>query len=255
MRRGLWTVALAACGRIGFGDRDPMTQDAMVDATGNALTLSGQLGHWSFDEASGPLAGDSLGGLPIMLMNGPIRVPGVVGNAVSADGVDDWAITPMLDLSATATTTVALWVRRTYTLDNSQVLFELGPNFNNSTTGFGLFPDNNAACVGVFTGLVGDVDYSTRCHTQPSSDDWHHIAVIYDKAAAGAAEITLFVDGVETPSTLSNIHDNTNPFANDVLYLFARGGVTEFLAGEIDELRVFDRGLTAAEVLAVYQAR
>jgi hypothetical protein len=248
MRGGLWVLVLAACGRFEF-------DVIQTDAPGSALTLTGQLGHWTFDEASGPLAADSLGGLPIMLMNGTTRVAGVAGNAVSADGVDDWGVTPMLDLSTTATTTVALWVRRTYTLDNNQVLFELGPNFNNSTTGFGLFPDNNAACVGVFIGLVGNVDYSTRCHTQPSSGDWHHLAVIYDKAAAGAAEIILFVDGVETPSTLTNIHDNTNLFANDVLYLFARGGITEFLAGDIDELRVFNRGLTAAEVQQVYQAR
>ena len=99
------------------------------------------------------------------------------------------------------------------------------------------------------------VDYSTRCYTQPSSGDWHHLTVIYDKAAPGPTEITWFVDGVQTAPNQVNEHDNSNAFAVDALYLFARAGTVEFSAGEIDELRIFDRALTPAEVVEVFQAR
>ncbi|MGE0868945.1 MAG: LamG domain-containing protein [Kofleriaceae bacterium] len=218
-----------------------------------SLPLSAQVGYWSFDEGSGTVALEANTG-PSFGLIGASWVAGVAGTAVSADGVNDYLQLGALDLSGLSTITVTLWSLRNYSLTGDHSLFEVSPDFNNTTTGLGLFPDNLAPCVGIFVAMVGDVDYATRCYDQPSSGAWHHFAVIYDKSAVNDT-ITVFIDGVQQTSTLDNLNDNTNTFGVQPIYLFSRGGVEDFAPGAIDELRIFNRALTPAEVESVFEDR
>ncbi|MGE0549759.1 MAG: LamG domain-containing protein [Kofleriaceae bacterium] len=218
------------------------------------LSISGQVGYWSFDEGSGTVALEANLGPSLGLVNGVTWVPGVVGTAVSADGVDDYLQAGAIDLSGRPTVTVTLWVRRTYSMAENHVLLEVSPDFNTSTTGFGIYPDNLSPCIGVFVGMVGNVDYSTRCYGQPSSGVWHHFAIIYDKSTADDT-ITTYIDGAVQTSSLDNLNDNTNAFGVQPIFLFSRNGMEEFAQGVVDELRIFNRGLTPAEVQAVFDER
>jgi hypothetical protein len=47
---------------------------------------------------------------------------------------------------------------------------------------------------------------------------------------------------------------NTNTLGSNPLYLFARGGSQEFNAGQIDDLRLYNRALAAGEIQQLYQA-
>ncbi len=61
-------------------------------------TGSGLAGYWTFDEGSGTSAGDSSGnGHTATLVNGPSWVSGKIGDAVSADGVNDYVSIPAID--------------------------------------------------------------------------------------------------------------------------------------------------------------
>jgi hypothetical protein len=75
---------------------------------------SSLIGHWTFDESSGATATDSSGfGNGGILVNGPIRTSGKIGQALSLDGVDD-----SVDLAGSFTSrlsstagTIAMWVK------------------------------------------------------------------------------------------------------------------------------------------------
>jgi hypothetical protein len=216
----------------------------------------GLVGWWQFDEGSGATTADSSGnGNPMTLFNGVSWVPGKIGNfAISANGTNQYASVPALNLSGTSTVTVAFWANRTYSTTVESVMLEDSTNYNNSTTGFGFFPDDTT-CGGMQAAVHGNVGYSVNCYSQPSSGVWHHIAIIYDKTQPGNKQTALYLDGVlQTPTLNSSTSQNTNNFGNNPLYLFSRNGNQFFNAGQIDDLRIYSQALTAAQIQQLYQA-
>ena len=154
------------------------------------LTVSssrGLVGWWKFDEGSGTTAADSSGnGNTMNLVNGVSWVAGKIGSyAISANGTNQYGTVPAVNLSGTSTITVAFWANRTYSTTTESVMLEDSTNYNNSTTGFGFFPDDTQ-CKGIQAAVHGNVGYSVNCYTQPSSGVWHHLAIIYDKTQAGS---------------------------------------------------------------------
>jgi hypothetical protein len=93
-----------------------------------------------------------------------------------------------------------------------------------------------------------------NCYAQPSSGVWHHLGFIFDKSQPASNEVALYVDGVlQTPTLNYYTSDNTNTFGNNPIYLFSRGGSQFFSAGEMDDLRLYNRALSASEIQQVYQ--
>ena len=216
---------------------------------------SGLVGWWKFDEGSGTTAADSSGnGDTVSLVNGVSWVTGKIGDAISANGTNQYGTVPAINLSGTSTVTVAFWANRTYSTTIESVMLENTTNYNLSTTGFGLFPDDTG-CKGIQAAVHGNVGYSVNCYAQPSSGVWHHLAIIYDKTQAANAQTALYIDGVlQTPTSHLNTAQNTNGFGNNPLYLFSRAGSQFFNGGEMDDLRIYNRALSAGEIQQLYQA-
>jgi hypothetical protein len=250
-RARLGMLALGGCGRIAFDatPADSTPRDAAADAPAIYGTA---FAHWKLDDLTGTTASDSTGnGHTMMLVNGPSWTTGRSGGSVSAVGATDYMIAPALDLSATQAITIAAWVRRTYTVGPPHTLFELSSNFNGATTGFGFFPDDDAGCGAgtIALGVRGNASYSVHCYAQPSSGVWHHLVAVYDKSQAGDSETALHIDGVlQTPLSSPFTGDNTNTFGTEPLHVFSRGGIEEFTPGEVDEIVIFARALTPAEI-------
>ena len=102
---------------------------------------------------------------------------------------------------------------------------------------------------GLQAAVHGNVGYSTNCYAQPSSGVWHHLAIIYDKTQAGNAQTALYIDGVlQTPTSNLDTTQNTNSFGNNPIYLFSRAGSQFLNAGKMDDLRIYNRALSATEI-------
>jgi hypothetical protein len=227
-------------------------------ATANFTVQSGPSGlaaWWKFDDGTGTTAVDSSGNSnTLSLVNGISWVAGKIGGAISANGTNQYATEPGINLSATSAITVAFWANRTYSTTSESVMLESSTNYNYSTTGFGFFPDDTQ-CQGIQAALHGNVGYSTNCYTQPSSGVWHHLAIIYDKTQAGNAQTALYIDGVlQTPTSNLDTTKNTNSFGNNPIYLFSRAGSQFLNAGKLDDLRIYNRALTANEIQQLFQA-
>jgi len=234
------------------------TSGSISGSTSLTVAASGLVGYWTFDDGSGTTAADSSGnGHTATLVNGVSWVTGKMGDAVSANGVNQYVSLPAINLSATNAVTWAAWVNRTYSTAGGHTLFENSTNFNSSTTGFGFFPDDGVDCPTsspLMTGVHGNVGYTLNCYAQPSSGVWHHIAVVYDKSHPATSVISLYIDGaLQTPKKNLYTATNTNSFGNNALYVFSRGGTQEFNAGEIDDLRLYNRALSATEVQQLFQ--
>jgi hypothetical protein len=82
---------------------------------------------------------------------------------------------------------------------------------------------------------------------QPSADDWHHIAVVYDSSSAANAP-QIYVDGIAQVVTQETAPKGT-PLTNTDPYVIGnRGAGDQGWRGLLDELWIYDAALTAAQI-------
>ncbi len=81
-----------------------------------------------------------------------------------------------------------------------------------------------------------------------AADGWHHIVCEYTVSGANVTQ-NLYIDGA-----LRAISTNaqTDP-GIDTLSIGVRTGTTDYYNGSIDEVRIYNRALSAAEVNKLYQ--
>ena len=229
-----------------------------ASSSGSPGTLPGLVGYWTFNEGSGTTAADSSGnGLTATLSNGVSWTTGVVGGAISANGVNQYVTIPALNLTSTSAASIAMWVNRTYTNAGGDVLLEFSNNFNSTNNAFGFFPEGAADCGVAATeiGLVGNNGYDIKCYTQPSSGVWHQLVAVYDYTQSAANSVTFYLDGVlQTALSQPYSSNNSTKFGSFPIYLFSRGGVSEFSAGQIGDLQIYNRALSASDVQTLYSS-
>ncbi len=240
--RALVIGLLCACGRLNF--------DPVGDAT-NADVYSTAFAYWKFDEGMGVTGLDSTGhGHTIDLVNGPTWTEGESGSAVHSGGTGEFLDTGPLDLSTTSAITISAWVSRTYDATSMHTLFELSPNYNSSDAGFGIFPDDTTCNARGVAEIPGSHSAAGTASARLATPNRRLATGIFDKTRAAGDETALYIDGVvqsaDTPPP--RMADNTDSFEMEPLFIFARGGIQEFGAGTVDEVALFARALTPAEI-------
>jgi hypothetical protein len=171
--------------------------------------------------------------------NGGIR-------ALLFDGSNEWSATSSIDLTSTDVVSLSFWMHTTAFNDTDDVAFEFSNNFNNVTTGFYVNPNASSGYISV--ALKSDGGYNNANFTRPSANTWHHYVAEFDKGRVGP-EVFLYIDGVYAlPVSRPLSAQGTNNFGDHPLYMANRGGSSLFMQGKFDDIRLFERVLTADEV-------
>src|SRR3989338_2687980 len=229
-------VVLATVGSVGalngwFGGGAEIPADTMARVL---------VGYWGFEEGSGAMAYDGSNyGNTGTLTAGPSWTKGKVGSALSFDGTDDYvekASAIGLPTGATAPFTLSGWVKVSAYVDLSHV-FGFGsqmPNgLNNGTMRSILEYNSNwyfwGAGADWDTGIAFDAD-----------NNWH-FAVI----SANATNIFFYRDGVLRASSARPAALQT---ANTYVTMGSKHSAGAFFNGQIDEVRCYNRELSAEEV-------
>ncbi len=226
----------------------------------NTVTVSNPIGalpspnfYWSFNEGAGTTSVDSFANSVMTLRNGATWTTGKAGNGLVFDGVNDRADAPhsaALNITGNAIT-VSTWVKLENLGTWQQILAKVkdvgafnAPYFAwhlfgghaSASTWTPMFQLVNAEGSGAFVSSATSVAYG----------QWVHLVGVYD-----GTMIRIYVNGVEQGSApqSGNIISYSQP-----LYIGAHGGPGEFMKGAIDELRIYARALTAAQVQSLYQA-
>ncbi len=214
---------------------------------GKPANQLGLVGYWSFNEGSGTVAGDSSGKRNTgTTTNTPTWTYGKVSNALQFAGAGDYvdvANTPAL--SPAHVGTVSVWIKDSVTQFTTQVAvskFDCGADVN----GFNLGKDNIGR---IFFTIAGGVDNMTvTSDLAPVYTDlqWHHVVGVWDGSL-----VYLYVDGVSVSVPASQVSDPvTNLF--DVTIGSCAGADFEY-DGTVDEVRVYNRALSASEVVTLYK--
>jgi len=208
------------------------------------------VGYWKFDEGSGTVAADASGnGNHGTLQNGPTWTTGQIGGALSFDGTNDLVLVPdAASLKPANTLSVFLWINKesSDTAIRTAIAKENASNrgwlmYHESTDKLtcGIDTDNNQRY---------DADELLTSTNTVSRGLWHHVGFTFNRGV-----LTVYVDGVANGAkTLSETNIPSDP---DALRIGVRGnGGTQPWAGLLDEVRIYNRVLSAAEIAALAQS-
>ena len=202
--------------------------------------------HWTFDEGQGTTAADTGGTHPLTLENGAGWTPGVAGNALKLNGVDQFATagTPVVKTQG-RNYSVSAWVR----LDQVGGAFQTVVS-EDSATNSAFFLQYSGADRQFAFSYVGVRALASTVGT-PQVGRWYHLVGVRD---ATDSTLTIYVDGRLSGSTsvLGNADAGTGALV--VGRGQFGGNPVDYLAGSVDDTRVFDRALSADEVTSLYAA-
>jgi hypothetical protein len=215
------------------------------------------IAYWPFDEGSGDVAADVVGGFDAQLTDVDWVADQFGGSALENDRSGDEIFVGPGPTPTTQDLTLAFWM-----VDNwDSYCTMMNKSEDDSTAGYALMPrQNEPDCllfrIGGFQAYGG---WGSECSLPDGAyadGEWVHIVCTYDSAADTA---TIYVNGALVPNA-----NNKNPKTgiagatgycegvNDPdqpLYIV---GQREGFGGIVDEVAIWDNALTPDEVLAVY---
>ena len=213
-----------------------------------AVSVNGAVGYWTLDEATGTSAVDSSGyGNVGTLVNGPTHVSGKVANGLQFDGVSAYMrVATSSSLSVTNAFSIAAWVKLDAAGQWQTIVSKL------VSEGVNAYPFSDYALMAVAsgTGFVTRVSVTTAgsfnlldSTNVVSYGAWHHLAGVYD-----GSTLKVFVDGVQNGSVLvsGTVSSNGQP-----LFIGRNGAGGDSMKGQLDDVRIFRRALSGAEVQAL----
>jgi hypothetical protein len=218
---------------------------SIVTGTIWSFSTGGLVGWWQFDDGLGSTAADSSGnGLNGVLVGDPSWTTGIVGGALELDGDGDY-----VDLgndpkfNITNQITVAAWIKVDAFDKEWQAVIAKGDSSwrIQRKQGKGSL---EFACSGL---AVPETRWSNIWGTVDVNDgQWRHVVGTYD-----GSQICLYVDGTLDVSSKvigGSIKSNDQP----VLIGENSEAPKRFWNGRIDDVRVFNYGLSADEVAAIH---
>ncbi len=267
---GLWNRTLSADEVVElFNAKTPFGSD-------NPL-LDGLVSRWKMDEIQGGKVVDAVSGMNLDAINLSEAdiIPGRWGNAIRFDATKQTMLERIhaegdpLPIHQNDTLTVSFWTRA-----NAQEQFDENGNgtndrrfFSEGNTGnnnplfnIGTANDGSNNGIDLFIRATGtDTLNHTKSVIEPldGGEEWHHI--VWTQVGADSK---LYIDGV-----LDSADFNANAFApterftpdnNTTLNTTSIGGIrrgapSHWITGDIDEVALWDRALSADEVVLLYE--
>ena len=215
-----------------------------VSNTSSGIPTAGLIGYWNFDEDAGTIAHDTSGSGYNGTVNNAVWVPGKINFAVSFNGNSSDVVTPNIALGSTFS--ISTWVNPAAVQQGGYARIaetQYSPGFylgtNITGTAYKLIV-NGAA------GATGTCGLSYGCAEGGAvTTGWHLVTATFDGATA-----RLYLDGVVVGSDTFTLGNTSLP-----LYIGRYFGSNGFgWNGAIDEVRLYNRALSATEVAAILTA-
>lgn len=204
---------------------------------------SGLVAWWPGDGNATDIQGGNNG----LLQNGATFAPGTVGQAFRLDGVDDYVTIPSSpDLNPTSTTTLEAWIKPEIVDDFQRGIAGTWDDISGDDRTYMLWIARKPEFLLAHSGN----DYSRVTAPNPlQAGVWQHIAGTFD-----GTTIRLYIDGILVGETLfpGPIATNGHPFF--IGRTDSGSNDPDFFKGDIDEIGLYNRALSADEIQAIFNA-
>jgi len=231
------TYTLTAVARDSSGNTAESAPVAITIGNTQPIPSAGLVAAYNFDEGVGTLANDRSGNGLTGSVSGAAWGAGHAGGALSFDGVNDWVtVNDSPSLALTTGMTIEAWVAPTTVTDwRTIVLKEKAAGL-----AWSLYASND---LGLSAGYVNiGADIVANGTSRLPLNAWSHVAVTYD-----GTSLRLYVNG-----TLNSATSVTGATATSALPMRIGGNSIwgEFFSGRIDDVRIYNRALSPAELQA-----
>jgi glucose/arabinose dehydrogenase/chitodextrinase len=212
---------------------------AVAEATTAAApaTPPGLVGAWGFTEGAGPTTADSSGNGNVGTLVGPSwTTSGRFGNGLSFNGTDSVVrVADSASLDLTTGMTLSAWIRPTASQSGWKTILqhETDAYFLNASNSDGPLRPSGGGTLG------GNTQYLSGPTASPVNA-WTYVALTYD-----GATMRLYINGTQVASRAAGGAIQTT---NSPLWIGGNSPYGEYFQGLIDEVRVYNRGLTQAEI-------
>ncbi|MDD5431035.1 MAG: LamG domain-containing protein, partial [Candidatus Pacebacteria bacterium] len=217
--------------------------------TGTNLTLipvnygdTSLVGYWKFDEGTGTSAYDASGnGYTGTLTNHATYTAGKVGGyAVTLDGTDDYVDLGDIDYSSYTGLTVSFWIYINSAKTGVDEALISNDNWN-TDIGFHIrkYTNDNSYFYHASSGFLKALGFS----------QWKHIVFVINKGSnmMGYSDGTLMA----SPTSISSYNLDTG---HHTLVGANASSIGMYFQGYFDDVRIYNRALSAGEILALYNA-
>ncbi|OGZ04884.1 MAG: hypothetical protein A2845_00070 [Candidatus Lloydbacteria bacterium RIFCSPHIGHO2_01_FULL_49_22] len=229
------------------------------------LTSSGLVGEWTFDgkdmtpnvrDVSGQ---GNHGGL--QNQNPTTTTIGKIGQGLSFDGVDDYvsvANNASLNIG-TSDVTFSAWIKPANTTAIRGIIikrntaspyqqYDFTTGYVNSSGSF--VASKKIGCFLYSGGLLNTTNAQSAYTTNDVADgNWHFVQCVRQNGSS----LMMYVDGVSVPVTyVFNGTTNVNPDSTAPVYIGALAASSSFFDGPIDDVRIYNRALSADEIQRLY---
>jgi hypothetical protein len=222
-------------------------------------SASSPMGYWSFDQSGGTsvadLSGNENNGT---LINGPVWSAGKFGYGLSFNGVDQYIEIAHSDsLNMTKELTLTAWIHNQAEANSLLV----DPEYH-IIASKGWAPDSGGSWTLAWDKAANDIVFCARRSSNKGyncvffnfaalSNDWHHLSALFNHG-----KITLYVDGslVAGPVSLGSTTLMSN--SENVRIGAVLENANKFLQnwhGSIDEVQIYSKALSDAEIKALYK--
>jgi len=210
---------------------------AVLLVTCSAAAADGPIARWTFDEGTGDVAHDTTGNGADQQIHGATWIKQGSGHALSFDGQDDYLkLSGDKRLAITGPITIEAWINPARKPGGESHLFGEGMR------SYGMTIYNTQVAWYLGHGNVSNYLYAT-----PKIGRWNHLVATFD-----GKHLVVWLDGHIAASRASNVkqYETARTFQ-----ISGSGGDSEKprFVGMIDNVRVYDRAISEAEVLAHVQ--
>lgn len=192
-------------------------------------TVAPGVAYWKFDEGSGTTAADSWGSNPGTLYGPTWTTSGKYGNALVFDGTNDYVNVAKSDIATPWT--AGMWVKRTDSTATCVCLM------SSTSHALKLEQWNNTNKVGYTKFGVADYTFN---YTAPVGT-WVHLTFV-----GTSSGVSLYVNGTFQESL-------TGVISCPMTRIGSKCDGTEFVKGTLDEIKIYNRALSASEIAALAQ--
>jgi hypothetical protein len=202
-------------------------------------TTAGLVGAYGFDAGSGTVAADqSATNNHGSIVGAQWAAAGRYGSALRFDGSNDVVNVPdVAALDLTTGMTLEAWVNPAVSSDwRTVILKEI-----NAGLAYALYSNHNAPTPAGYAHIVGtSISDGTGGGGTLPLNTWTHVATTFD-----GSTLRLFVNGTQVSSRAvsGSMIQSTNP-----LRIGGNAVWGEYFSGLIDEVRIYNRALTASEI-------
>jgi hypothetical protein len=208
---------------------------------------SGLTAHWTFDGSNitngriNDISGQGNHGNTVNISTSTFYAMGKIGQGGNFDGVNDSVTSPYLLPSSNAYS-LSLWFKATSLNSSAKVIFCQNPsgvrNCLHYAPSLNQFAYNNDSNL---TDTSGGASYVM-------DQNWHHL-VIVEPYTGDSDNAVMYIDGVALPNATGQ---NLSPSSSNVLFIGNRVDGDLGWLGILDDVRVYNRALTASEIRQLY---